>query len=166
MGFLVEGWLHEQPPCLAWNLVSLFYLVTMDTLDSLIPWPSPTLSHPFPLAMFPFLALNCCWGKFRNLQTRITPSFIMLPAESFFFSPYTLPRWLFPNQPLNMAPVLLPEDFTYLFNEATILQLSHRHLPSFQTNPWYRRHCEPMYCSTPGFPVHHQLLELTQTHVH
>ena len=23
-----------------------------------------------------------------------------------------------------------------------------------------------MYCSTPGFPVHHQLLELTQTHVH
>ena len=21
-------------------------------------------------------------------------------------------------------------------------------------------------CSTPGFPVHHQLLELTQTHVH
>ena len=26
--------------------------------------------------------------------------------------------------------------------------------------------CEPMDCSTPGFPVHHQLLELTQTHVH
>ena len=24
----------------------------------------------------------------------------------------------------------------------------------------------PMDCSTPGFPVHHQLLELTQTHVH
>ena len=26
--------------------------------------------------------------------------------------------------------------------------------------------CDPMNCSTPGFPVHHQLLELTQTHVH
>ena len=26
--------------------------------------------------------------------------------------------------------------------------------------------CNPMDCSTPGFPVHHQLLELTQTHVH
>ena len=26
--------------------------------------------------------------------------------------------------------------------------------------------CDPMGCSTPGFPVHHQLLELTQTHVH
>ena len=25
---------------------------------------------------------------------------------------------------------------------------------------------DPMDCSTPGFPVYHQLLELTQTHVH
>ena len=26
--------------------------------------------------------------------------------------------------------------------------------------------CNPMDCSTPGFPAHHQLPELTQTHVH
>ena len=26
--------------------------------------------------------------------------------------------------------------------------------------------CDPMNCSTPGFPVHHQLPELAQTHVH
>ena len=26
--------------------------------------------------------------------------------------------------------------------------------------------CDPMDCSMPGFPVHHQLLESTQTHVH
>ena len=26
--------------------------------------------------------------------------------------------------------------------------------------------CDPMGCSTPGFPVHHQLPELTQSHVH
>ena len=26
--------------------------------------------------------------------------------------------------------------------------------------------CDPMDCSTPGFHVHHQLLELAQTHVH
>ena len=25
--------------------------------------------------------------------------------------------------------------------------------------------CDPMDCSTPGFPVHHQLSEFTQTHV-
>ena len=26
--------------------------------------------------------------------------------------------------------------------------------------------CDAMACHTPGFPVHHQLPELTQTHVH
>ena len=26
--------------------------------------------------------------------------------------------------------------------------------------------CDPMDCSTPGFPVHHQLSELPQTYVH
>ena len=26
--------------------------------------------------------------------------------------------------------------------------------------------CNPMDCSMPGFPVHHQLQELAQTHVH
>ena len=31
---------------------------------------------------------------------------------------------------------------------------------------WYPTLCNPMDCSTPGLPVHHQLLELAQTHVH
>ena len=26
--------------------------------------------------------------------------------------------------------------------------------------------CDPMDCSTPGFPAHHQLLGFIQTHVH
>ena len=26
--------------------------------------------------------------------------------------------------------------------------------------------CDPVYCSIPGLPVHHQLPEVTQTHVH
>ena len=26
--------------------------------------------------------------------------------------------------------------------------------------------CDPMDCSTPGLPVHHQLLEFTQIHLH
>ena len=28
------------------------------------------------------------------------------------------------------------------------------------------RLCDPIGCSMPGLPVHHQLLEFTQTHVH
>ena len=31
---------------------------------------------------------------------------------------------------------------------------------------WCPTLCDPMDCSTPGFPVHHQLPELAQTHVH
>ena len=31
---------------------------------------------------------------------------------------------------------------------------------------WCLTLCNPMDCSMPGFPVHHQLPELTQTHVH
>ena len=26
--------------------------------------------------------------------------------------------------------------------------------------------CDPMNCSMPGLPIHHQLLEFTQTHIH
>ena len=26
--------------------------------------------------------------------------------------------------------------------------------------------CDPMNCNTPGLPVHHQLPEFTQTHIH
>ena len=31
---------------------------------------------------------------------------------------------------------------------------------------WCLTLCNPMNCSTPGLPVHHQLPEFTQTHVH
>ena len=42
-----------------------------------------------------------------------------------------------------------------------------RTLPQFSSVPQScPTLCDPMDCSTPGFPVHHQLLELAQTHVH
>ena len=31
---------------------------------------------------------------------------------------------------------------------------------------WCPTLCNPMDCSTPGFPLHHQLPELAQTHIH
>ena len=35
-----------------------------------------------------------------------------------------------------------------------------------QSMGWQRVRCDPMNRSTPGLPVHQQLLEFTQTHVH
>ena len=45
----------------------------------------------------------------------------------------------------------------------------HHYIPSVQFSSVAQScltHCDPMNCSTPGLPVHHQLPEFTQTHVH
>ena len=62
-----------------------------------------------------------------------------------------------------------------------LVQLSHLYMTSGKTIFFTRRTrthqfssvtqscptpCDPMDCSTPGLPVHHQLLKFTQTHVH
>ena len=47
----------------------------------------------------------------------------------------------------------------YVFNALGIFQFS-----SFAQSR--STLCDPIDCSTPGFPVHHQLPELAQTHIH
>ena len=42
----------------------------------------------------------------------------------------------------------------------------HIHLPSVVQLPSPVRLCDPMDCSTPGFPILHHLLEFAQVHVH
>ena len=44
-----------------------------------------------------------------------------------------------------------------------LCHLEHQMFSSVQSCPTF---CDPMNRSTPGLPVHHQLPELTQTHVH
>ena len=44
--------------------------------------------------------------------------------------------------------------------------LTHRINQFSSVAQWYPILCNPMDCSTLGLPVYHQLLELTQTHVH
>ena len=46
----------------------------------------------------------------------------------------------------------------------SILQFSSVHFSSFTQS--CQTLCDPMNCSTPGLPVHHQLPEFTRTHVH
>ena len=50
------------------------------------------------------------------------------------------------------SPLFLLLCFRYLNNICSVQSLS--------------RACYPMDCSMPGFPVHHQLLKLAQTHIH
>ena len=66
-------------------------------------------------------------------------------SNFFFFS-------TFPNFP----PVLRTLFFFFFFKENQFSSVSQ----SCSTL------CDPMDCNTPGLPVHHQLPEFTQTHVH
>ena len=73
------------------------------------------------------------------------------------------------NENLNLNPRL-----NWIQNKAAWLVHQHNqcflHLREFQSVSSVAQLCptlcDPMNCCTPGLPVHHQLLEFTQTHVH
>ena len=75
----------------------------------------------------------------------------------------------FPDQGLKLGPlhwelgVLNPETPEKSLQCNYILQLSKSVNSVTQSCLTF---CDRMDCSTPGFPVHHQLLELTETHDH
>ena len=54
------------------------------------------------------------------------------------------------------TPVFWPGEFHRLYSSVQFSSVT-------QSCP---TPCNPMDCSTPGLPVHYQLLEFTQTHVH
>ena len=75
-------------------------------------------------------------------------------------------RWPFP------PPETLPRDLTCISGvpwQVDSLPLSHLGSPSQSVSSVaqsYPTLCNPVSHSTPGLPVHHQLPEFTQTHVH
>ena len=52
----------------------------------------------------------------------------------------------------------------YICVSISVLQI--RSIQFSSVTQWCLSLCDPRDCSMPGFPVHHQLLELAQTHVH
>ena len=64
--------------------------------------------------------------------------------------------------PLSLFPVLIVLSIS-LLNIYHTLVIHHQIRSVAQSCPTL---CGPMNRSTPGFPVHHQLLEFTETHVH
>ena len=90
--------------------------------------------------------------------------------------------WVFPGKNTGMGCHFLLQgiflaqgsNLHLLHWQADSLPLSHQQSPpyvfssvQFSSVPQsYPTLCDPMNCSTPGLPVHHQLPEFTQTHVH
>ena len=66
-------------------------------------------------------------------------------------------------------PLILVQRSLHLHPEFLFHYLTNLQLPSVQFSSVPQSCptlCDPMNCSMPGLPVHHQLLESTQTHVH
>ena len=75
----------------------------------------------------------------------LTLSRVLIPFSNFPFIP-------FPNFVDNQNP--------------KILDLAEKFVQFISVTRLYPTLCDPMDYSMPGLPVHHQLPEVTQTHVH
>ena len=85
----------------------------------------------------------------RNLSTLLYSGCTFPPQESSLFSPHALQHFLFVD--FLMMAILAGVRPSVQFSSVA------------QSCPTL---CDPMNRSTPGLPVHHQLPEVTQTHVH
>ena len=61
----------------------------------------------------------------------------------------------------------IPYEYNSLFSHSSVDEyLSYFKFQFSSVTQSCQTLCNPMDCSTPGFSVHHQLPELTQTHIH
>ena len=72
-------------------------------------------------------------------------------------------RVMFPTENFGLFCLLVGFDFASGVFKMMFLPTTNSFFSSVLSCVWL---CNPMDCSTPGPPVPHQLLELTQTHVH
>ena len=143
--------------------------------------PSHSLSSPFPPAPNPsqhqglFQRVNSCmrWPKYWSFSFSISPSNEHPGLVSFRMD------WLDPLAVQGTLECLLQQhrSKTSILRCSAFftVQLSHLYMTTGKTIALTQFSsvaqscltlCNPMNCSTPGLPVHHQLPEFTQTHVH
>ena len=118
----------------------------------------PTLS--FPIAIICSIAaitrLPCAAeGSHEITQTGYPKEWGCLSSPwspQFFRYPQQIPQRTFKKTSISIYPKALCYLCSIIFSSVQLL-----------SHVWL---CDPMNCSTPGFPVHYQRPELTQTHVH
>ena len=153
------------------------------SIESVMPSNHLILYRPLllPPSIFPSIkvfsnesALHIRWPKYWSFSCSISPSneysglisfrinwFDLLAVQGTvksLFQHHSSKASILPCSAFSMGrsrPLTLPFP---LLNESTFSFSS-----VAQSCPTL---CDPMNCSTPGLPVHHQLPEFTQTHVH
>ena len=97
----------------------------------------------------------------QSCPTLCDPSPWYSPGQNTGVGSLSLLQGIFPTQGLNTG-LLHFGQILYCLS----LREAHLMIPLSSVAQSCPTLCKPMDCSTPGFPVHHQLLELTQIHVH
>ena len=92
---------------------------------------------------------------FKNLSDFFKSSHILLISYSFLYFTTYWNHWL-------LIQIYMLLFITFIYFVIIVLDLIQFSSVAQSCLPL----CDPMDCSTPGLPVHHQLPEFIQTHVH
>ena len=98
---------------------------------------------------------------------RQAPLSMGFPRQEYWSGlPFPSPEVL-PNLGMETASLVSPTLICRLFTTGTTWEVPKRYSVQFSSVAQScLTLCDPMNCSTLGLPVHHQLPEFTQTHVH
>ena len=165
------------------SITNSWSLLKPMSIESVMPSNHLILCHPFLLlpSVFPSIriyfnesALHITWPKYSSFSFSISPSNNYAGLISFKIDWFDLLAVQGTLKSLlqyhsSKASILRPSAFF-------TVQLSHPYMTTGKTIYIYIYSysvtqlcpvlCDPMDCSMPGFPVHHLLPELAQTHVH
>ena len=150
------------------NLVMPFSAMPEETfllsrvMNNLSPEWKLRISPTAPIKAQSLLRLGFLLLWYNPLQMEITVRLIFSPSGNMSMrSWYKLFLWLlcFAEGKKNSISLSDPENFSSMLLCVCVCFSSVQSLS-------HVRFCDPTDCSTPGLPVHHQLPEFTQTHVH
>ena len=138
MGFSRQEYWSGLP----FNIDLKFYMCVLSCLSRVQLFGTLwTVAHQAPLSM--------------GFSRQEYPSGLPCPLAGDLPNPGTEPKYL-------LSPALAGRFFT----TGATWEAPYHIISSVQSLSPIPTLYNPMDCSTPGFPVHHQLLELAQTHVH
>ena len=113
------------------------------------------------------LMISCMFMTFLTVSICCDPN--LFPNCNFFREQHVLLESLEIMSQITLGGILSQVQCHVHLSLLLLLALTQLRLSSVQFSSVAQSCptlCDPMNCSTPGLPVHHQLPEFTQTHVH
>ena len=146
-------------PCFTPIFILFLYLQITGNVDVFKEtWQALIISSAANLISIPALCVLClCHKTSINIHIWFVQSFGNVSLVSLCFHRNDYGELYFFLIYLNLLCALGQTVASYFTQD------NHHFSSVAQSCPTF---CDPMDCSTPGFPVHYQLLEPTQTHVH